>query len=54
MSFRNPAIKERNKSTEILIKVISELNLSASGMAKLGAAVIKGKKQKSEMEELLD
>ena len=52
--WRNPAIKDRYKSSELLIKVLSDLSVSASGMAKLGAAVVQGKKAKSEMEDLLD
>lgn len=48
---RSPAIRERNKATELLLKALSDLNISACGMAKLGAAVIRGKKEKDEFFE---
>lgn len=44
-------IKSRNKSAELLIKILVELNISASGVARLGAAVVKGKKGKEEFFE---
>jgi phage terminase small subunit len=53
-NWRNPAIKDLFKSTELLIKLCSALNLSAGDMARLGANIVKGKKAKSEMEDLLD
>ncbi len=53
-NWRNPAIRDRYKSSELLIKVLSDLNVSASGVAKLGAALVQGRKRKSEMEDLLD
>lgn len=51
---RNPAIKERNKCAEILIKILSELNISTTGMARLGSLITKSKKKGTDMEELLD
>ncbi len=45
------AIKERDKSVELLIKILNGLNISASGIAKLGSAVVKGKKEKDEFFE---
>ncbi|MCJ7564805.1 MAG: P27 family phage terminase small subunit [Candidatus Aminicenantes bacterium] len=51
---RNPAIKERDKCAEILLKTLSELNISTTGMARLGSLITRGKKKGNEMEELLD
>jgi phage terminase small subunit len=44
---RNPAIRERNKAAEILIKTLSELNISTTGMARLGSIISKGKKKEN-------
>ena len=42
---RNPAIRERNKAAEILIKTLAELNISTTGMARLGSLIVRGKKK---------
>lgn len=41
---KNPAIGERNASAERLIKILAELNMSASGVARLGAVIAQGRK----------
>jgi len=50
----NPYWTAANKLEEKIQKCLSELGLSSSALARIGALVIRGKKQKSEMENLLD
>jgi len=50
---RNPAVGDRNKSAELLIKILNELNISASGIARIGSLIVK-KQKETEMESLLD
>lgn len=50
----NPYWTAANKLEEKIQKCLSELGLSSTALARIGALVIRGKKQKSEMESLLD
>lgn len=50
----NPYWTAANKLEEKIQKCLSELGLSSTALARIGALVIRGKKQKSEMEDLLD
>lgn len=50
----NPYWTAANKLEEKIHRCLSELGLSSSALARIGALVIRGKKRKSEMEDLLD
>ena len=40
--------KKRDRAAPILIKVLCELNISTTGMARLGSLIVKGKKKEKE------
>lgn len=50
----NPFWKEMNRIEEKMNKNLDALGLGTKGLAKIGALALKAKKQKSEMESLLD
>lgn len=50
----NPYLKIKSKCEEKIIKILSELGLSSTALAKLGSIMVDAKKKKSKFEELLD
>jgi P27 family predicted phage terminase small subunit len=49
----NPYWHAENKLRDTILKILGDLGLSSSGMAKLGSLMLKAKKQ-NQMEEMLD
>lgn len=50
----NPYWNAVNKLEEKICRCLAELGLSSTGLAKIGSLMMRNKKQKTEMEELLD
>ena len=50
----NPYFNAQHKLGQLVDKYCQNLGLSSIGMAKIGSLMLKGKKQKNEMESLLD
>ena len=50
----NPYFNAMNKIEGKIQKCLDQLGLSSSSLARIGALVVRGKKQKDEMEDLID
>lgn len=50
----NPYWLALNKLEDKIVRCLGELGLSSTGLARIGSLMLKNRKQKSEMEELLD
>ena len=52
--YQNPSWQAMNKTQEKIMKCLSELGLSSSGLARIGSLVAGAQRKKSEMEGLID
>ena len=52
--YQNPNWNAMNKTQEKIMKYLSELGLSSSGLARIGSLVAGAQKKKNEMEALID
>ena len=52
--YPNPSWQSMNKTQEKIMKCLSELGLSSSGLARIGSLVAGAARKKSEMEGLID
>jgi len=52
--YQNPSWNAQNKTWEKIMKMLSELGLSSSGLARIGSLAAGAQRKKSEMEGLID